>query len=58
MKDKGLPNNGSRIQKILAILEAGGLSHHNHSEPARVSVSENGGQARLLESGDTQMRLR
>mmetsp|Transcript_119788 Transcript_119788/g.284604 ORF Transcript_119788/g.284604 Transcript_119788/m.284604 type:complete len:488 (-) Transcript_119788:197-1660(-) len=59
MKDKGLPMVGTRVQRVLAILEAGGLSHHNHSTPApgRLSVSETGG-ARLLESGESQMRLR
>ena len=42
MKEKGLPATGTRVQQILAILDAGGLSHHNHSEPARNSVG--GGQ--------------
>lgn len=55
LKEKGLPRTGSRVQQILSILDAGGLSHHNHSEPARLST---GGGARLLEAGESQMRLR
>lgn len=49
LKEKGLPLIGTRVQRILAILDAGGLSHHNHSEPARLST---GGTVRLLEAGD------
>jgi len=38
LKEKGLPRTGTRVQQILSILDAGGLSHHNHSEPARLST--------------------